>query len=177
MKKIRLDPFTIVLIVIVLLVVFSLFGKYFNSVKARVSELEDQVRNDLRLLKLSEERKEELAKKAAKSYRIVVTLLFSTFLSLVSLTVFSGYSYLDALELNVGTVGVILTMITVIFYNTWNPDVLLKALREKIKALVYQKNNFDPSTIELLKSKISINQLELEELRMEYLAESKVGVA
>ncbi len=166
-KKIKLDPFTIALVILVLLILFSIVGKYLNSARSRIAELEEQIRQDLQLLELSKDQQEELVRKAAKSYRIVVTLIFSLFISLISLTVFAGYSYIDALEIHLGTAGIILCIITVTFYQTWSPDVLLKALRGKIKKWIYQRNGFDPAIIALLQSKINISQLELEELRMQ----------
>ncbi len=166
MRKIKLDPFTIALIVLVLLVVFALFGPYFNSAKARISELEEQIRHDLRILELSKERQEELAKKAVQAYRIIVTIMFGGFISLIWMVIIAGTSYIDALEAHLGTAGITLAMITVVFYNTWNPDVLLKVLRKKIKIWIYQKNGFDPTTIELLECRVKIHKMELEHFKL-----------
>lgn len=167
MKKIKLDPFTIALIVLVLLIVFSLAGKYFNSVKTRVSELEKQIRHDLKLLKLTKQRQEELTQKAIAAYRIVISAVFLVFITLISVAMVAGMSYIDALEIHLGTAGIMVTAITAIFYHTWNPDVLLNVLKDKIKEWIYKKNGFDPTVIDFLQSKINIGRFELEEVRME----------
>lgn len=166
MGRIRLNPFTVVVIVLVIIVVLSFFGKYFNSVNSRITELERQISEDLQLLKLTQERQEELAKKALQAYRILVSVIFFAFVSLIGLSVLVGVSYQDALEIHLGTTGILVTMITVVFYNTWNPDVLLKILRKKIRIWIYQRNGINSSTIEKLEIRLRNNRLELNKLRV-----------
>ena len=165
MKKIKLDPFTVALIVIALLIVFSLVGRYLNSVKSRVSELERQIHRDLQQLKLTKQRQEELVQKAITVYRIVISAVFLAFIALISLAVLAGMSYTDALEIHLGTAGILVASITTLFYHTWNPDVLLKVIRDKIRGWVYKKNGFDPAEIELIQTKIEICRLELDEIK------------
>ena len=173
MKKIKLDPFTIALIVLVLLIVFTLVGNYFDSAKSRVSELEKQIQRDLNLLKLTKQKHEELAEKAVTVYRIVISAVFLLFITLISATVFTGLSYIDALEVHLGTAGIMIAAVTTFFYQTWNPDVLLKVLRDRIKNWVYKKNGYDPTMIELLKSRVNISQLELESTRVQIVQNSE----
>ena len=165
MKKIKLDPFTIALIVLVLLVVISIAGRYFNSMKSRVSELEKQMHKDLQLLKLNQKKQDELARKAIIAYRYVISALFLIFISLVSLGVAVGISYIDAIEIHLGTMGILIAAITTIFYQTWNPDILLTVLRDKIKEWIYKKNGFDPTMIELIKDRIKVTQIEIESVK------------
>ena len=147
------------LIVLAIFILLLFFGTFIDSVKARIAELEDQITRDLRLLKLTMKRQEELAKKVVQVYRIVVSITFFVFVSSIVLAVLAGTAYQDVLEIHLGSAGILVAMITVIFYNTWNPDVMLTVLKERIRVWIYRRNGFNVSDIENVETRLKTNKI------------------
>lgn len=161
MKKIKLDPYTIALIVLVLVLIYFTIGKYIDSIKSRIAELENQMKQDLENLKLSKERLDELTNTAIRVYRITVSLTFFIFISIMGLAIKAGTSYLDVLESHLTIAGFGLSMMAVVFYSTSNPDALLVGLRDKIKLWVYKRNGFDPALMEMAEENIKLKKIEI----------------
>ncbi len=172
MNKIKFDTATIAIIIIVLALIFIVARKHFDSANQRITELEEELQRELEKLNISKERQQELTQKAVRTYQMVLGLAFVTFCSVIGVSIGLGMSYADALEVNVGTFGVALAMISVVVYDTWNPDALLKALKEKIKIRTYIKYGFDPNEIELAQLRIDDLNGQLDKERENLLAES-----
>lgn len=157
MNKIKFDTVTVVVIIAILILALLLARNHFESVKKRITELEDELQRELEKLNLSSERQKELTSNAVRTYQMFLGIAFVTFCSITGVSIWFGMSYADALEVNVGTVGFILAMISVVGYDFWNPDKLLNALKKKIKDNTYKKNGFDPN-------EIALSQLRIDEL-------------
>lgn len=132
MQKIKFDSWLTLLIVLVLVAVFYAFHKYYEDVKSRVEELKSEIKSSLLQLDIEIERQEILFKEAVKIYKLITTLLCALLFSSIALAIYLGITYNEALENVVGTAGLLLAMVTVIFYQTFNPDVLLKKLKDKV---------------------------------------------
>ncbi len=166
MNKIKFDTVAMSVIIILVVVLIILHArKHFDSARKRISELEEELKHELEKLNINKERQKELTSKAIKSYQMILGFTFVTFCLVIGVSIGLGMSYADALEVNVGTVGLALAMISVVVYDTWNPDALLKALKEKIKIWTYKKYGFDPNEIELAQLRIDDLNGELEKER------------
>ncbi len=171
MNKIKFDNTTVAIIIIALALIFLVARKHFNSASQRIVELEEELKHELEKLKISKERQNELTRKAVKTYQMVVGFTFLAFCLVIGISIGFGMSYADALEVNVGTVGLGLAMISVIGYNSWNPDKLLNALKEKIKIQTYKKDGFDPYDMELAQLRVDDLHDQLEKEREKLLAD------
>ena len=147
-------------------ILIYLLIQYVKKVQENIIELKTDMRNDLRALRMVEQERNRLLKRATKIYRFVTLSFFVILLSTIAITIYFGWSYNDSIENIVGSTMLLLAVITVVIYCTWNPDVLLKRLNKYVLIWVYKKHGFNEASIDQLRMSISMKRDQIRQLEM-----------
>lgn len=166
-KALKFNPVTAMIIAILLVaVLLYIFSKEpFDSGKEKIKELRKRINDDISKLRLAEEKKVELTRKAQKLFRTVIAVSILGFILLNSLLVYIGFDFIQALEgttLFIGATGAVASIYT---FNRISVNALFEMVENKLVLWVYRKNSFDPKDIAKLELQINRSKIELNKIQ------------
>jgi hypothetical protein len=139
-----------------------------NSLKKRMAEIRKEITVEIAKLHLDKKMKLWLDQKIQRLVTTIKFLVLIVFVTICALFVVNGYRILDAILMTSGLIGIALVAVPLYLANkVMESNDLIQGAMARIRLWVYNKYNFDPSTIQLREETITARKDELNVLEFE----------
>jgi hypothetical protein len=169
---------TIIVIVILIVVLLLIFWpRKFDAkpeesriyaFKRRMDEISKEIEEEMAKLQLDRKMKAWLDQKIQRMVTNIKLLTLILFMVICAAFYWNGYGIIDAILMAGGLIGIVIVAIPFYLANrVMESNDLIEWAMARIKRWVYNKYNFDPSTIQLREETISARKDELNVLEFE----------
>ena len=138
----------------------------FESISKRLKAIQQQINHEIESLRLTTEMEQFLEKKIGRIFLVAKTIFLAIFLGTFYLFIYNGSDYLTGLFNTMGIIGFIGVATSFLFLSRV-PDVntLVELVKNKIRMWIYEKYEYNPEMMSLLKESIEVKTIEADELK------------
>jgi hypothetical protein len=133
----------------------------FDLIKKKIKALEEHVRNEIVLLKLTTEMEAALSRKVDRICIVLGTIFWLIIMSISAAFYQSGFDLLTSILNTAGLVSLTFPLVSIILWRTVDFNSVVDITREGVKDWLNKKYGHNPEMIVALNESIKIKQNEL----------------